>query len=55
MNTQTKLTIFKQNLSALAIYASYHIFLYRSDPAFTIPSFLPPPFTGGRPSRAAGR
>ena len=55
MNAQTKLATFKQNLSALAIYTSYHIFLCRSDRAFTIPPVLPPPFTGGRPSRAAGQ
>jgi hypothetical protein len=54
MSSQTKLATFKQNLSALAIYTSYHIFLCRSDLAFTTPPFLPPPFTGGQPSRTAG-
>jgi hypothetical protein len=51
----TKLTTFKKNLSALAIYTSYHIFLCRSDAAFTIPPFLPPPFTDGSRSRPAGQ
>ena len=42
-----KLNTFKQNISALALYASNHIYLCRSDPHFTIPPFLPPPFSDG--------
>jgi hypothetical protein len=55
MKPQTKLPTFKQNLSALALYASYHIFLCRSDLAFTTPPFLSPPFADGGRSRAAGQ
>ena len=42
-----KLSTFKKNISALAVYASYHIYLCRSDPLFTVPPFLPPPFSDG--------
>ena len=47
----TKLGTFKQNISALAVYCSYHIYLCRSDPLFTIPPFLPPPFSDGSGAR----
>ena len=53
MTPDTKLSTLKKNISALAIYTSYHIWLCRSDPLFTIPPFLPPPFTDGR-SRSRG-
>ena len=48
MTPDTKLSTLKKNISALAIYTSYHIWLCRSDPLFPIPPFLPPPFTDGR-------
>jgi hypothetical protein len=44
MNTSVKLSTFKKNISALAVYASYHIWLCRSDAAFTMPPYLPAPF-----------
>ena len=46
-----KLKTFKQNISALALYTSYHIYLCRSDPLFTITPFLPPPFSDGSSAR----
>ena len=39
-----KLTKFKQNISALAVYSSYHIFINRKEALFTEPPFLLPPF-----------
>ena len=39
-----KLKKFKQNLSALSIYSSYHIFNCRKDPVWTAPRVLLPPF-----------
>ena len=39
-----KLTKFKQNISALAVYSSYHIFITRKEALFTEPPFLLPPF-----------
>ena len=54
MTSDTKLLTLKKNLSALAIYTSYHIWLCRSDPLFTIPPFLPPPSLMGGP-KAGGR
>ena len=57
MRKDIKLQTFKKNISALAIYCSYHIWLCRSDPTFTIPPFLSPPFsdtsvqTGRRPGQ----
>ena len=44
MKPQVKLTKFKQNISALSIYSSYHIWLCRSDANFTAPPYLPAPF-----------
>ena len=40
-----KLKTFKQNISVLSVYSSYHIWLCRSDPVFTVPPPLPPPFS----------
>ena len=48
MTPDTKLSTLKKNMSALAIYTSYHIWLCRSNPLFTIPPFLPPPFSDVR-------
>ena len=39
-----KLSTFKKNISALCALSSYHIWLCRSDPSFTQPPYLPPPF-----------
>ena len=41
----TKLSIFKQNVSALALLGSFHIWLCRSDAEFAVPPFLPPPIS----------
>ena len=40
----TKLSHFKQNISALALLGSFHIWNCRSDEEFVVPHFLPPPF-----------
>ena len=45
MKPGIKLKTFKQNISVLSVYSSYHIWLCRSDPAFTVPPPLPPPFS----------
>ena len=39
-----KLSKFKENISALAVYSSYHIFITRNEESFNQPSFLLPPF-----------
>ena len=39
-----KLTKFKENISALALYSSYQIFMTRHEASFNQPSFLLPPF-----------
>ena len=39
-----KLTKFKKNISSLALYSSYHIFITRNEEHFNQPSFLLPPF-----------
>ena len=39
-----KLSKFKQNISALAVYSSYHIFITRKEALFTEPPYLLPPF-----------
>ena len=39
-----KLTKFKENISALSVYSSYHIFITRKEPTFHEPPFLLPPF-----------
>jgi hypothetical protein len=39
-----KLPKFKQNISALSVYSSYHIFITRKEPSFHQPPFLLPPF-----------
>ena len=39
-----KLTKFKQNISALAVYTSYHIFIGRKEPVWSAPNYLLPPF-----------
>ena len=44
MKPDIKLKTFKQNVSVLSVYSSYHIWLCRSDPEFTVPPPLPPPF-----------
>ena len=45
MKPEIKLSTFKKNISVLSIYTSYHIWLCRSDPAFTVPPLLSPPFS----------
>ena len=40
-----KLAKFKQNISALSVYGSYHIFITRKELLFTEPPFLLPPFS----------
>ena len=40
-----KLSKFKSNISALALYSSYYIFITRNEEFFTQPPFLLPPFT----------
>ena len=44
MKPDVKLNKFKQNISALSVYSSYHIWLCRTDPVFTAPPYLPAPF-----------
>ena len=44
MKPEVKLLKFKQNISALSVYSSYHIWLCRSDPTFSAPPYLPAPF-----------
>ena len=44
MKPGIKLKTFKQNISVLSVYSSYHIWLCRSDPVFTVPPPLSPPF-----------
>ena len=39
-----KLPKFKQNISALSVYSSYHIFITRKELSFHQPPFLLPPF-----------
>ena len=39
-----KLAKFKENISALSVYSSYHIFITRKEPLFVEPPFLLPPF-----------
>ena len=41
----TKLSKFKENISALAVYSSYHIFITRNEEVFREPPFLLPPFS----------
>ena len=40
----TKLNTFKNNISSLSIYSSYHIWLCRSDRIFVQPPYLKPTF-----------
>ena len=40
-----KLSKFKENISALAVYSSYHIFITRNEDMFREPPFLLPPFS----------
>ena len=51
----TKLKLFKENISALAIYSSYAIFISRKEPQWMTPGTLKPPFCetivrGGNPT-----
>ena len=39
-----KLKKFKENMSALSVYSSYHIFICRKDPVWSSPKYLLPPF-----------
>ena len=39
-----KLGKFKENISALSVYSSYHIFLCRKEPLWAEPPLLMPPF-----------
>ena len=41
----TKLSTFKQNMSAIALLGSYHVWLCRNDAEFVVPKFLPHPFS----------
>ena len=43
MNQQTKLSTFKQNISAISLIASHLLFICRKDPTFTEPSYILPP------------
>ena len=43
-----KLTQFKSNISALALYSSYYIFITRNEEFFTQPPFLSPPFNSDK-------
>ena len=40
----SKLSKFKKNISSLALYSSYQIFITRNEEHFNQPSFLLPPF-----------
>ena len=40
-----KLSKFKENISALSVYSSYHIFITRNEEMFNQPPFLLPPFS----------
>ena len=40
----TKLPKFKENISALSVYSSYHIFITRKEELFVEPPYLLPPF-----------
>ena len=44
MKPDLKLKQFKQNISALSVYASYHIFICRKEPEWMSPNYLLPPF-----------
>ena len=44
MKPGLKLKKFKQNISALSGYSSYHIFLCRKDPVWTSPNYILPTF-----------
>ena len=39
-----KLSKFKENISALSVYSSYHIFITRKEELFVEPPYLQPPF-----------
>ena len=39
-----KLSKFKENISALFVYSSYHIFITRKEELFVEPPYLLPPF-----------
>jgi hypothetical protein len=39
-----KLSKFKENISALSVYSSYHIFITRKEELFVEPPYLLPPF-----------
>ena len=39
-----KLKTFKQNISALSLYSSYHIYICRKEPEWMSPNYLLPPF-----------
>ena len=39
-----KLSKFKENISALSVYFSYHVFITRNEEMFNQPPFLLPPF-----------
>ena len=43
-----KLKIFKQNISSLSVYSSYHIFNCRKDPVWSSPNYLLPPFNDNK-------
>ena len=43
INPSIKLSLFKKNISALSLTASYHIFNCKNEPAFVEPPFLLPP------------
>ena len=43
INPSIKLTLFKKNISALSLTASYHIVNCKAEPAFVEPPYLLPP------------
>ena len=43
INPSIKLSLFKKNISALSLTASYHIFNCKTEPVFVEPPFLLPP------------
>ena len=45
MKPGLKLKTFKDNISALSVYSSYHIFLCRKEPAWSAPNYLSPPIS----------
>ena len=56
MKPGIKLSKFKQNISALSVYSSFHIFLCRKEQTFFQPPYLSPPFEDrSRPNTGPGQ